>query len=125
MRRFDYVRNSYRDEFSNFPPRSYSRTLPRTSSHALSRFSHKSYHLSYSFGSRENSSMHRRFDYGPRPHHDDRFLRRLGFSGGGSHTHFEPRYLDGSRFFRRGSHPTRPNGEVQSTVKTFSGCMDK
>jgi hypothetical protein len=35
-RLFDYARNSYRDEFINFPPRSYSRALPRTSSRALS-----------------------------------------------------------------------------------------
>jgi hypothetical protein len=33
--RFDYARNSYRDEFTDFPPRSYSRALPHTSSHAL------------------------------------------------------------------------------------------
>jgi hypothetical protein len=33
--RFDYARNSYRDEFSDFLPRSSSRVLPRTSSHAL------------------------------------------------------------------------------------------
>jgi hypothetical protein len=42
-RRVEYARNSYRDEFldlsphsySRVPPRSYSRALPRTSSHAL------------------------------------------------------------------------------------------
>jgi hypothetical protein len=34
-RRFDYARNSYHDEFSDFSPRSFSRDLPRTSSHAL------------------------------------------------------------------------------------------
>jgi hypothetical protein len=28
-RRFDYARNSYHDEFINFPPRSYSHVLPR------------------------------------------------------------------------------------------------
>jgi hypothetical protein len=39
-RRFDYARNSYRDEFSDFLPRSFSRALPHTSSHALSHFSH-------------------------------------------------------------------------------------
>jgi regulator of replication initiation timing len=39
-RRFDYTRNSYRDEFSDLPPRSFSRALPHTSSRALSRFSH-------------------------------------------------------------------------------------
>jgi hypothetical protein len=39
-RRFDYVRNLYRDEFSNFSSHSYSRASLRTSSHALSHFSH-------------------------------------------------------------------------------------
>jgi hypothetical protein len=33
-RRFKYARNSYRDEFFDFPPRSYSRALPHTSFHA-------------------------------------------------------------------------------------------
>jgi hypothetical protein len=39
-RRFDYVRNLYRDEFSNFSSRSYSRASLCTSSHALSHFPH-------------------------------------------------------------------------------------
>jgi hypothetical protein len=34
-RLFDYARNSYRDEFNDFPPRSYSCALPRTYSHGL------------------------------------------------------------------------------------------
>jgi hypothetical protein len=42
-RRFDYARNSYRDEFIDFLPRSYSG--------ALSRFSHGPNHHSYGFGS--------------------------------------------------------------------------
>jgi hypothetical protein len=37
-RRFDYARNSYRDEFSDFLPRSFSRALPHTSSHTLPQF---------------------------------------------------------------------------------------
>jgi hypothetical protein len=53
----DYARNSYRDEFINFPPRSYShdpscsysRASPSTSSHALSHFSHGPNHRSYGF----------------------------------------------------------------------------
>jgi hypothetical protein len=49
-RRFDYATNSYHDEFSNFLPRSYSCALPRTSSHASSRFSHGPNHHSYGFG---------------------------------------------------------------------------
>jgi hypothetical protein len=50
-RRFDYARNSYRDEFSHFPPRSFSRVLPRTSSRALYQFAHGPNHRSYGFGS--------------------------------------------------------------------------
>jgi hypothetical protein len=41
------------------------------------------------------------------------------------HTHFEPRQLDSPRFLRCGSRPTRPNGEVQRTIKTSSGRMVK
>jgi hypothetical protein len=69
--------------------------------------------------------VHKRFGYGPRPHRGDRFPRRPDFPTGASHTHFEPKHLDGPRFPRRGSRPTRPNGEVQRTVKTSSGCMVK
>jgi hypothetical protein len=54
-----------------------------------------------------------------------RFRVGLVFLTGGSFHHFEPRYLDGPRFPRRGSHPTRPSGEVQRTVKTSSGHMVK
>jgi hypothetical protein len=50
-RRFDYARNSYCDEFSDFPPRSFSRALHRTSFHALPQFAHGPNHRSYSFGS--------------------------------------------------------------------------
>jgi hypothetical protein len=50
-RHIEYARNSYRDEFSDFPPRSFSRALPRTSSRALSHFSHGPNHRSYGFGS--------------------------------------------------------------------------
>jgi hypothetical protein len=35
---FDYARNSYHDEFIDFPPHSYSHALPRTSSHAFFSF---------------------------------------------------------------------------------------
>jgi hypothetical protein len=47
--RFEYARNSYRDKFFDFPPRTYSRALHRTSSHALSCFSHETNHRSYGF----------------------------------------------------------------------------
>jgi hypothetical protein len=46
-RRFDYAKNSYRDEFSDLPPRSFSCALPHTSSRALSWFSHGPNHRSY------------------------------------------------------------------------------
>jgi hypothetical protein len=47
----DYARNSYCDEFSDFPPRSFSHALSRTSSRALSQFAHGPNHRSYGFGS--------------------------------------------------------------------------
>jgi hypothetical protein len=61
-RRFDYARNSYRDEFIDFlprsyshaPPRFYSRASPHTSSCALPQFAHGPNHHSYGFGSQEN-----------------------------------------------------------------------
>jgi hypothetical protein len=125
MRHFEYIRNSYRDVFLHFPPRSYSRALSHTSSRTLSHFSHGPNHYSYGFGSRENNFVPRRFGYGPRPHRGDYFLHRSGFPAEGSHTHFEPRHLDGSCFLRRGSRPTWTNGEMQRTMKTSSGHMVK
>jgi hypothetical protein len=122
---FEYARNSYRDEFFDFPPRSHSRALPRTSSRALSCFSHGPNHHSYGFGSRENSFMPKRFGYGPCLHRGNHFPRRHGFPAGGSHTHFELRHLDGPCFPRRGSRPTRSSDVVQKTVKTYSGRMVK
>jgi hypothetical protein len=140
-RRVEYARNSYRDEFldlsprsySRVPPRSYSRAsshtflcaLPHTSSCALPQFAHGPNHRSYGFGSRENCCVPKRFGYGSRPHRGDRFPCRPGFPAGGAHTHFESRHLDGPRFPRRGSHPTRSNGELERTVKTSSGHMVK
>jgi hypothetical protein len=47
------------------------------------------------------------------------------FSTRGSRTHFESTHLDGPRFLHRGSRPTRPNGEVQRTIKTSSGRLVK
>jgi hypothetical protein len=125
MRRLDYARNSYRDEFSDFLRRSFSRALPRTSSRALSHFSHVPNHRSYGFSSRENNFVPRCFDYGPCFYRGDRFPRRSSFPAGGSHTHFEPRYLDGPCFPHRGSRPTRSSDVVQKTVKTYSGRMVK
>jgi hypothetical protein len=124
-RHLDYARNSYRDEFIDFLPRSHSRALPCTSSHALPQFAHESNHRSYGFSSRENRFKPRRFGYGPHPHHGDYFLRRHVFPAGGSHTHFEPRHLDGPCFFRRGSRPTRSSDVVRGILKTSSGCMVK
>jgi hypothetical protein len=127
-RRVEYARDSYRDEFIDFLPRSYShvpplfysrasprtfsRALPRTSSSALPQFAHGPNHRSYGFGPRENRFEPRRFGYGPRPHRGDRFPRRSGFPTGRSFPHFEPRHIDGPRFPHRGSRPTRPSGEV-------------
>jgi hypothetical protein len=122
---FEYARNLYRDEFFDFSPHSYFLASPRTCSHALSRFSHGPNHRSYGFGSQENSFVPRRSGYGPRPHRGDRFPRRLVFPAGGSHTHFESRHLDGPRFPHRGSHYTRPNSELQRTMKISSGRMVK
>jgi hypothetical protein len=50
-RYFDYARNLYRYEFSDFPPHSFSRALPCTPSRALSCFSRGSNHRSYGFDS--------------------------------------------------------------------------
>jgi hypothetical protein len=124
-RHLDYARNSYRNEFTDFPPRSYSRASPRTCSHALSHFSHGPNHRSYGFGSRENIFVPRRFSYGPGPHHGDRTPRKHGFPIVGSYTHFEPRHLDSPHFPRRGSHSTGSKGEVQKTMKTSSSRMVK
>jgi hypothetical protein len=121
-RRVEYTRDSYRDEFIDFPPRShshvpphfYSRASPHTFSHALPRtsssaspqFTHGPNHRLYGFGQRENRFEPRCFGYGPRPHRGGRFLRRPGFSAGGSFTHFEPRHFDGPCFPHHGSLPT-------------------
>jgi hypothetical protein len=95
MRRAEYARDSYRDEFIDFPPRFYShvpphfysrasprtfsRALPRTSSDALSQFAHGPNHRSNGFGPQENHFEPRCFGYGPRPHRGDRFPHRPGF----------------------------------------------
>jgi hypothetical protein len=140
-RRVEYARDSYHDEFIDFSPYSYShvpprfyscasprtfsRALPHTSSSASSQFAHGPNHRSYGFGPRENCLVPRRFGYDPRPHRGDCFPRRPGFPVGGSFPHFEPRHLDVPRFPHRGSHPTRPNGELERIVKTSSGHMVK
>ena len=105
--------------------RTFCASLAKYASGVLPQFAHGPNHHSYGFGPRENCFEPRRFGYGPRPHRGDRFPRRPGFPYGGSFTHFEPRHLDGPRFSRRGSRPTRPSGEVQRTVKTSSGRMAK
>jgi hypothetical protein len=74
-RRVEYARNSYRDEFIDFPPRSYShvppyfysRVSPRTSSRAFTPFSYVPNRRSNDFG--------------------DRFPHRPSFPAGGSYTH--------------------------------------
>jgi hypothetical protein len=124
-RRFEHARNSYCDEFYDFPPRSYSRASPRTSSRVLSHFSHGPNHHSYGFGSRENSFVPRCFGYGPCPYRGDHTPRRPDFPAGGFHTRFELRHLDNPLFPCRGSHPTHPNNDVEKIVKTSSGHMVK
>jgi hypothetical protein len=125
-KRIEYARDSYRDEFIDFPPHSYShiprrfysrasprtfsRALPRTSSGALPQFAHGPNHRSYGFGPRENLFEPRRFGYGPRPHRGDRFPHRSGFPTGGSFPHLESRHLDGPRFPRRVSHSAKWRG---------------
>jgi hypothetical protein len=147
--RVEYARDSYRDEFFDVPPQSYSRipprtysrasshtfshasprtfshALPHTSSCALPQLAHGPNHRSYGFGPQENRFEPRLFGYGPRPHRGDRFPCRPGFFAGGFFTHFESRHLDSPRFPHRGSRPTRSSGEVKRTVKTSSGRMVK
>jgi hypothetical protein len=132
-RHVEYARNSYRGElidfqphsYSHVPPRLYSRASPHTSLRAFPQFPHGPNHRSYGFGPRENRFEPRRFGYGPRPHRGDCFLCRPGFPTGGLFLHFEQRHLDGPRFPRHGSRPTRPSGKVKRTVKTSSGHMVK
>jgi hypothetical protein len=50
-RRFEYARNSCRDEFLDFLHRFYSHASPHTYSHALPLVSHGPNHRSYGFGS--------------------------------------------------------------------------
>jgi hypothetical protein len=50
-RHFECARNSYHDEFLDFPPRSYFHASSHTSSHALSHFSYGPNHRSYGFSS--------------------------------------------------------------------------
>jgi hypothetical protein len=139
--RVKYARDSYRDEFIDFLPRSYShvphrfysrastrtfsRALPRASSSASPQFAHGPNHRSYSFGPRENRFEPKRFGYGPCPHRDNRFPCRPDFPAGGSFPHFELRRLDGPHFSCRGSRPTQPSGEVQRIMKTSSDHMIK
>jgi hypothetical protein len=73
----------------------------------------------------ENRFEPRRLGYGPRPHRGDRLPCRPDFPAEGSFPQLESRHLDGPRFLRRGSRPTRSSGEVQRTMKTSSGRMVK
>jgi hypothetical protein len=50
-RHLDYARNSYHNEFIDFPPHSYSRAPPCTPSRSVSRFFHGHNHRSYNFSS--------------------------------------------------------------------------
>jgi hypothetical protein len=99
--------------------------LRLTSSRAFPQFSYGPNHRSYGLGSRENRFEPKRFGYDSRPRRGDRFPCRHRFSARGSYTHFELRHLDGPHFPHHSSHPTRPSGEVQRTVKISSGRMVK
>jgi hypothetical protein len=132
-RRVEYARNSYRDEFIDFPHRSYSHVPPRftlalrlTLLHVIFLSSLMDLVIAHMILVHERTALSLdAFGYGTRPHRGDRFPCRSGFSTGGFYTHFEPRHLDGPRFSRRGSCPTRLSGEVQRTIKTSSGLMVK
>jgi hypothetical protein len=50
MRRAEYARNSYRDEFIDFSPHSYFRASPHTTACAFPQFSYGPNHRSYGFG---------------------------------------------------------------------------
>jgi hypothetical protein len=113
----DYARNSYHDEFIDFPP--------HFSSCAPSHFSHGPDHLSYGFGSRESGLVPGRFGVDPRSHRGVHPSCRHDFPARGVHSHFEPSRFDGPRFSHHDSCPTRPNGEVQRIVKTSLGRMVK
>jgi hypothetical protein len=77
--RFEYARNSYRDDFFDFPPYSYSCAPLRMSSRALSCFSHGPNYHSYGFDSRENNFVPIHFGYGSCSHRGDHFSCRHGF----------------------------------------------
>jgi hypothetical protein len=99
-RHVEYNRDSYHDEFIDFPPRSYShvppcfysrasprtfsRALPRTSASVSPQVAHRPNHRSYGFGPRENHFEPRHFSYSPRPHHGFCFPHRPDFPTGGS-----------------------------------------
>jgi hypothetical protein len=113
----DYARNSYHDEFIDFPPRFCSR--------APSHFSHGPNHRSYDFGSQESGLVPRCFGVDPRSHRVVHPPRRHDFPARGVYSHFESSRFDGPCFPHLGSCPTRSNGEVQRVVKTSSGRMVK
>jgi hypothetical protein len=103
-RRLDYARNSYHDEFNDFPPRTYSRASPY--------FFYGPNHRSYGFRSQENNFVPRCFGYDSHPHCGDCPTSRHGFPASGAYSHFETSRFNGPCFSRHGSRPTRSNGEV-------------
>jgi hypothetical protein len=140
-RRVEYARDSYRDEFIDFMPHSYSHVLPRS----YSRVSSPTFYvlcltlllvpclsslidltIAHMVLVHERTALS--LDALVTTHvlvvvivsHIGLVFLLEGYS-----PHFESRHLDGPRFPRRGSRPTRPSGEVQRTVKTSSGRMVK
>jgi hypothetical protein len=121
---FDYARNSYRDEFSDFFL-ALSLALCLTLLLVLCLISLMDLTVAHMVLVHERTTLCLCFGYGLCPHRGDRFSRRSDFPAGGSHTHFELRHLDGPGFPHRGSHPTWSSDVVQKIVKTFSCRMVK
>jgi hypothetical protein len=68
----DYTKNSYHNEFIDFPP--------HISSRAQSHFSHVPNHYSYGFGSLESGLVPRSFGVDPHSHRGARPSHRHGFA---------------------------------------------
>jgi hypothetical protein len=83
----DYDRNSYHDEFIDFPR--------HISSRASSYFSHKPNHRLYDFGSRESGLVPRCSGVDPRSYRSVRPLCRHGFSTRGVYSYLELSSFDG------------------------------
>jgi hypothetical protein len=117
-RRVNYARNSYHDEFTDFPP--------QFSSRALSHFSHGPNYRSYGFALQESSLMPGSFGVDPRSHRGVPPPRRHSFPARGVYSKFEPVALT-VHAFHNVVHVSLAQmvREVQRIVKTLSGHMVK